>query len=281
MADQRPIWRGHLRLALVSCSVAMYSAHRDSGSLHFHMINPKTGHRIRMVTQDSETGKDLERSGLVKGYEYKKGEYLTLSEDDFDSARVDSSSTMTINKFVDASSIDPIWFDASYFLAADGDAGLDVYKVLWKAIGEAGKAALSRIVIARRERPVAILPMGDGLIVHTLHEERDLNSFKSLFEPMAAVKTDPEMVQLARQLIERQSGHYDPADFEDRYENRLRDLIKAKLDGKGLEPVTESTADSTNVIDLIAALKRSLGSSPAKKALAKKKAPAKTIRARA
>lgn len=182
---------------------------------------------------------------------------------------------MTINKFVDASSIDPIWFEASYFLAADGDLGLDVYKLLWKAIGEAGKSALSRIMIARRERPVAILPMGDGLIAHTLLEERDLNSFKSLFEPMAAVKTDPEMVQLARQLIERQSGHYDPADFEDRYENRLRDLIKAKLDRNGLEPVTESTADATNVIALMAALKRGLDSSPAKKA------PAKTNRARA
>src|SRR4051795_9988693 len=110
---QRPIWRGHLRLALVTCPVAMFAANHDRGSLHFNLINPKTGNRIRMVTQDAETEEELSRRDLVKGYEYKKDNYVILSEEDFESARVESSSTIRIDKFVDAASIDPVYFDSS------------------------------------------------------------------------------------------------------------------------------------------------------------------------
>ncbi len=159
---QRPIWRGHLRLALVSCPIALYSANHDRGSLHFNLINPKTGNRIKMVTEDAETGDVLSRSDLVKGYEFKKGSYLTIDEEDFESARIESSSTVKIEKFVDAGSIDPVYFDASYYLAPDGDAGQDVYLVLRDAIASTGKIALSRAVIARREHPIAIIPMGKG-----------------------------------------------------------------------------------------------------------------------
>ncbi|MCW3474889.1 non-homologous end joining protein Ku [Limobrevibacterium gyesilva] len=259
MADQRPIWRGHLRLALVSCPVALYSAQHDSGSLHFNLINPKTGNRIRMISQDVETGEELARGDLVKGYEYKKDSYIILTEEDFETARVDSSSTMKIGKFVKAGAIDPIYFDASYYLAADDKSGQDVYKVLWEAIRDTGMAALSRVVIARRERPVAILPLGDGLVAHTLHEQRDLNSPKALFEDMAGVGTDPEMIKLATQLIDRQAGKYDPADFEDRYETRLRGLIDARLKGEGIEAIEEDEDGGSNVIDLMTTLKRSLG----------------------
>jgi DNA end-binding protein Ku len=122
----RPIWRGHLRLALVTCPVALYSANHDRGSLHFNLINPKTGNRIKMITQDSETEDELSRKDLVKGYEYKKDHYLTLTEDDFESARVESSSTIKVDKFVKVSSIDPVYFDASYYMGPDGDAGKDV-----------------------------------------------------------------------------------------------------------------------------------------------------------
>ena len=157
---QRPIWRGHLRLALVSCPVALYSANHDRGSLHFNLINPKTGNRIRMVTQDAETGDTLSRGDLVKGYEFKKNSYLIVDDEDFESARIESSTTVKIDTFVDAASIDPIYLDASYYVAPDGDAGQDVYLVLRDAIAAAGKIALSRCVIARREHPIAIMPMG-------------------------------------------------------------------------------------------------------------------------
>ncbi len=272
---QRPIWRGHLRLALVSCPIALYSANHDRGSLHFNLINPKTGNRIRMVTQDAETGDPVSRGDLVKGYEFKKDTYLIMNDEDFEAARIESSTTVKIEKFVDASSIDPIYFDASYYVAPDGNAGEDVYVVLRDAIAGTGKVALARVVIARREHPVALMPMGKGLVMHTLHEERELNDYASLFDDLPASKPDPDMVQLATQLIDRQTGSYDPADVEDRYEARLRAVIDAKLKGEGIEPEDEEEPDRSNVVDLMAALRKSLGQSEDKPAPAKKPAAEK------
>jgi DNA end-binding protein Ku len=254
---QRPIWRGQLRLALVSCPVALYAAHHDRGSLHFNLINPATGHRIRMISEDAETGEPVARRDLVKGYEFKKDHYLIMSDEDFESARVESSTTLTIDKFVDASSIDPVHYESSYYLAPDGKDGRDVYVVLRDAIGSTGRVALSRVTIAGRERAIAIMPMDPGLIAHTLNEARDLNDAKPLFEDVEGIKSDPEMVKLAKQLIDRQTGKYDPADVEDRYETRLREVIEAKLKGEGIEPVEEEP-DRSNVIDLMAALRQSL-----------------------
>jgi DNA end-binding protein Ku len=260
----RPIWRGHLRLALVSCPVALWNARHDRTAIRFNMINPETGNRIKMVTTDAETGKELERRDLVKGYEFRKNQYLLLTDDDLDSVKVESSSVMTVEKFVDTTSIDPVYFDSSYFLAPDGDAGRDVYAVLREAIAKTGMTALSRVVISQRERTIALRPTGDGLMAHTLYEDRDLNSPKELFDGMAEIKTDPEMVQLATQLIQRQAGKYESADLEDRYESRLRALIDAKLKGEGIDQEADTPAVATsNVVDLMAALKKSLGQLPA------------------
>jgi DNA end-binding protein Ku len=261
---QRPIWRGHLRLALVTCPVALYAANHDRGSLHFHLINPKTGNRIKMITEDAETGTELSRRDLVKGYEYKKDTYVILSEEDFESVRVESSATIKIDKFVDTASIDAIYFDTSYYLAPDGDAGTDVYAVLRDAIAATAKMALARVVIAQRERAIGITPMGKGLVAHTLHEERDLNNPAELFDPLPKSGSDPEMVKLATQLIERQTGKYDPGDIEDRYEARLRDVIEAKLKGERIDTVDEGEPDRSNVIDLMGALRRSLGQDDAR-----------------
>lgn len=148
---QRPIWRGHLRLALVSCPVALYSARHDRNAIRFNMINPATGNRIKMVSLDAGTEKEVARRDTVKGYEFKKDHYVLFSDEDLDSVKVESSSTMTVEKFVDASSIDPIYYDASYYLAPDGKGSEDVYAVLRKAVEQTGKVALTRIVIAQRE----------------------------------------------------------------------------------------------------------------------------------
>lgn len=278
----RPIWRGHLRLALVSCPVALYNARHDRTSIQFNLINPETGNRIRMITQDAETGKELERRNLVKGYEFRKNQYLLLTDDDFDSVKVESSSVMTVEKFVDADSIDPVYYDAAYNLAPDGDAGRDVYAVLREAIDKTGKVALSRVVISQRERTVALRPVDGGLMAHTLYEEQDLNSGKELFEGLDRIKVDPEMVQLATQLVQRQAGKYEASDLEDRYETRLKALIDAKLKGEGIEAEEEPQVQASNVVDLMAALKKSLGQEPEKAApAARKKAPAKRSAAQA
>jgi DNA end-binding protein Ku len=276
---QRPIWRGHLRLALVSCPVALYSAHHDRGALRFNQINPATGNRIRLLSVDAETGAEVARRDLVKGYEFKKNRYLLLRDEDIDSVRVPSSTTMTVEKFVPASTLDPIYFDASYYLVPDGEAGEDVYAVLRDAIVASGTVALTHVVVARRERVVSIMPMGEGLVAHTLHEERDLNSAGEVFDRIPKTKSDPEMVKLATQLIARQTGVYDPKDVEDRYETRLRALIAAKLKGEGLAAEDETEPESGNVIDLMAALKKSLGQRPERAGTpAAEASPAKSAR---
>jgi DNA end-binding protein Ku len=117
----RPVWRGHLRLALVSCPIALYTVHRARGDLHFHLINPKTGNHVRMITLDAETDEELSRSDLVRGYEFEKNRYVVLDKEDFEKARIESSSVLTVDKFVDADKIPPIYFDSSYYLAPDGE----------------------------------------------------------------------------------------------------------------------------------------------------------------
>ncbi|HUB48326.1 MAG TPA: Ku protein [Acetobacteraceae bacterium] len=262
----RPIWRGHLRLALVSCPVGLWNAKHERAALKFNLINPKTGHRIRMVTLDAETNEEVQRRDLVKGYEFRKDQYLLLTDQDFDSVKVESSSVMNIEKFVEVGSIDPIYYSSSYYLAPDGDAGRDVYAVLHQAIAETGCVALARVVIGQRERTIAVRAMDGGLVAHTLDEQRDINDARSIFGDAAAIKTDPEMVQLAKQLIDRQTTTYDPADLEDQYEGRLRALIDAKLKGEGINVSEPVQPDRSNVIDLMAALKNSLGKTDAKPA---------------
>jgi DNA end-binding protein Ku len=269
----RPIWRGYLRLALVSCPVALWNARHDRSAVRFNMINPETGNRIKMVTTDAETGKELERRDLVKGFEFRKNEYLLLTDDDLNSVKVESSAVMTVEKFVDSASIDLVYYDSSYFLAPDGKAGRDVYAVLREAIAKIGndRHFPGRDFPARANHCSA----SNGRWPHgsTLHEDRDLNSPKELFDGMAEIKTDPEMVQLATQLVQRQVGKYESADLEDRYETRLRAIIDAKLKGEGIDTEADVPVEATsNVVDLMAALKNSLSQSSAADAPKGKKA---------
>ncbi len=288
MAEQRPIWRGQLRLALVSCPVALYAAHHERANLHFHFINPQTGHRVKMITLDAGNEHPVKRGDLARGYEYKKDHFLILSDEDFESVKVESSTTLKIDKFVETKDVDPVYFDTSYYVAPDGEGDQDVYVVLRDAIARTGRMALSRLVIGRRERAVGILPMGKGLVLHTLFEARDLNASDRLFADVPSAKPDKEMVDLAALLIDRQTAAYEPVDTEDKYESRLRSLIEAKIAGQEIEEEDEAPEDRSNVVDLMAALKKSLGGGEAKpdakaeaKPAAKPKAAAKKPAAKA
>jgi len=269
----RPIWRGHLRLALVTCPVALYTAKHERNAIRFNFINPKTGHRIRTVMLDADTDEEVSRRDLVRGYEFQKDQYLLLTDDDLASVKVESSSTMNVEKFVDAGSIDPIYYDTAYYLAPDGEVGRDVYFVLREAILQTGEVALSRVVISQRERTIALRPYGDGIAAHTLNEQQDLNDTRQLFDGEPR-ELDEELVTLAAELIRRQTSPYQPSDIEDRYERRMREMIQAKLKGEGITPEAVTPAPS-NVIDLMSALKRSLAAgteAPAAAVQASKKA---------
>jgi len=243
----RPIWRGHLRLALVTCPVALYTAKHKRNAIRFNFINPKTGHRIRTVMLDADTDEEVSRRDLVRGYEFQKDQYLLLTDDDLASVKVESSSTMNVEKFVDGGSIDPVYYDAAYYLAPDGEVGRDVYFVLREAIRRTGEVGLSRVVISQRERTIPLRPYLDGIAAHTLSEQQDLNDARQLFDG-GAIKVDEAMVKLAAELIRRQTSPYQPSDIEDRYERHMRE---------GITPETVEPAQS-NVIDLMSALKRSL-----------------------
>jgi DNA end-binding protein Ku len=271
---ERPVWRGHLRLALVSCPVALHPAHAAHNELHFHFVNPDTGNRVRMVTLDAQTDQELSRRDLQRGFEFRKDHYLVLTDDDFESVRIESSEVLNVEKFVPNDAIDPLYFDTAYYLVPDGDAGQDVYVVLREAIARTRRLALSRVVIARRERTVAIRPLGRGLVAHTLHDASEVHDPDELFAQVPPLRPEASMVQLAVQLVDRQTGKFAPADMQDRYAARLRALIEAKLKGEGLSADPEPVSQGDNVIDLMAALKRSLGAD-AKPAA--KKAPAKKV----
>ena len=253
---QRPIWEGHLRLSLVACPVSLYTATSVAGDVHFHLINPATGNRVRTQTVDPETG-EVDRKSLVRGFEIEKDRYLLLTNEEIKSVRLESTGTIDIERFVDGSEIDRIWWNDPYFLAPDGKAGLDAYIVIRDAMRQSGKVALGRVVIGTRERLVAIEPRGEGMLVTTLRSHDEVRDPAQLFEVVPNRKPDPRMIAIAEQIIGQQAGPFDPAGFNDRYEDALRTLIRDKQAG-GDGGVTAAPPIENNVIDLMEALRRSL-----------------------
>jgi DNA end-binding protein Ku len=286
---QRPIWEGHLRLSLVACPVSLYTATSSAGDIHFHLINPDTGNRIRTQTVDPETG-EVDRKNLVRGFEIEKDHYLLLTNEEIKSVRLESTETIDIERFVDSAEIDRIWWNDPYYLAPDGKAGLDAYVVIRDAMRKSGKVALGRVVIGTRERLVAIEPRDTGMLVTTLRTHDEIRDAAPLFSSIPDRKPDARMIAIAEQIIDQQVGPFDPSEFNDRYEDALRALIKDKQDG-GDGGVTAAPPREDNVIDLMEALRRSLEKSggsgtpaksspkPAAKAAARSQAKAPAAKA--
>lgn len=273
----RPTWQGHLRLSLVTCPVALYTATQASGEVHFNLLHKDTHNRIRMIPTDPEKG-PVERKDLVKGFEYEKDSYIVVTQDEIDAVRLESTRTIDIERFVDAADIDRLYWDNPYYLVPDGKLALDAFSVIRDAMGKTKKVALARLVMHQRERLLGIEPRGKGLIAWSLRSNQEVRDVGDYFDDIPAHKGDKEMVAIAEKIIEQKQGPFDPSKFNDRYEDALRDLIAEKKKGKGRTVKAEEPED-TNVVDLMAALKKSLeakggaAKAPAKKAAAK--APAK------
>jgi DNA end-binding protein Ku len=251
----RPLWQGQLRLSLVSCPVALFGATTKSGDISFHLLNPETNNRIRMVPTDPDTG-PVERADLVKGYEISKNKYVVLSNEELGAVKLETTRTIDIERFVDEKEIDRLYWNDPYYLMPNDDSGVEAYTVIREALSEAGRIALGRVVMHTRERMVALEPRDKGIIVYTLRMGDEVIPSKDAFADIPATRPDKQMIQIARKIIEQREGDFEPDKFEDRYENALRDLIRRKQKGEKL--VTAEPVEEDNVIDLMAALKKSL-----------------------
>jgi DNA end-binding protein Ku len=257
----------------VSCPVALYSATSSRGDVHFHLINPKTNNRIRMIATDPDTG-PIDRDELAKGYEFEKGRYILLTDEEIRSVRLESTKVIDIDRFVPVDEIDRLYWNDPYFLLPDGKVAVEAYSVIREAMNKAGQIALGRVVMSTRERMLALEPRGKGILAYTLRAEDDVEDADAAFKDIPAVKADPDMVAIALKIIEQKEGDFDPGAFVDRYEEALKALIAEKE--KGEKPVEAEPPDDTNVVDLMAALKASLRQSGPKNAKpsSREKAPA-------
>ena len=272
-----PTWQGHLKLSLVTCPVALYTATNSAGDVHFNLINPKTNNRIKMITTDPDTG-PIERSELVKGYEVSKGEYILLTNDEINSVKLESTKTIEIERFVPGDEIDRLYWDNPYFLAPDGKLAQEAFGVIRTAMEKSGQIALGRVVIGTRERILALEPRDKGILAYTIRTDAEVRKPDEIFGGISDRAADPAMISIAEKIIEQQEGTFDPSQFVDRYEEALKALIEDKK--KGHKPAKVAEPDDTNVVDLMSALRASLGAKDkgAAKPAAKEKptkAPAK------
>ena len=252
----RANWKGYLRLSLVSCPIALYPASSLSEKVSFNRLNRRTGNRLKQQNVDSETGEVVPREDTGRGYEVAKGQYLIVEDEELDAVQIESNRTIDIDQFVPKTEIDERFIDSPYYLSPDG---------------QVGEEALGRVVLTRREHVIALEPKGRGLLGLTLRYPYEVRDEASYFEDIPDLKLPKEMLDLATHIVNTKSGHFDPSQFQDRYENALIDLLKKKEAGEKIEPAREAAAP--RVVNLMDALRASIDAE-------KKKAPAPSTEAR-
>jgi DNA end-binding protein Ku len=268
----RPTWQGHLRLSLVTCPVALYTATSPAGEVHFNLLHKDTHNRIKMITTDPDLG-PVPRSDLVKGFEVSKGEYIVITPEEIESVRLESTRTLDIERFVDASEIDRLYWNDPYYLVPDGKMAAEAFAVIREAMASQDRIALGRVVLHQRERLMAVEPRDEGMVAYSLRSYQEVRKPETYFDAIPDVKPDPKMVSIAEKIIEQLEGEFDPSTFNDRYEDALRALIERKQKGRG--PVKVAEPEDTNVVDLMEALRKSLGEGGGRRKAPAKRAPAK------
>ncbi len=251
----RASWKGYLKLSLVSCPVRLYNATSSSEKIAFNLLHKDTHNRVAMKPVDPELGQ-VERSDLVKGYQYEKNQYVIIDEEDFEKVRIETTETINIEAFVDHDDVDPIYNDSPYYLAPDGPMAEETFAVLREAMTKMGKTAIAKVVLTNRERLVSISPRDKGMLLQTLRTGQEVRSASAYFEDIHSDGVDKEMLELAEKLIEQKTRDFSPAEFVDRYEVGLMEIIKAKI--KGETPVVAAAPERGKVINLMDALKKSL-----------------------
>jgi DNA end-binding protein Ku len=263
----RANWKGFLRLSLVTCPVALYPATSDSEKISFNQINKNTGHRIRYVRVDAETGEEVANEDIIKGYEVDKDTYLEVTKDELENIALESTRTIEIDEFVKREDIDPRYLIRPYYLRPDGKVGHDAFAVIRETISNMNMVAIGRVVLTTREHIIALEPLGKGLVATLLRYPYEVRNEAEYFDEIEDVKLTKDMLDLARHIVNSKASNFDPDKFEDNYETALIDLINKKRNGQAITPRARPAAG--NVVNLMDALRASIGqeqgSKPAKK----------------
>jgi DNA end-binding protein Ku len=250
-------WKGYLKLSLVTCAVELFNATTYAEKVSFHIINRKTGNTVKRQYVDAGTGKPVEEEDQVKGYEMGDDEYLLVEEDEIESVEIESNHTLNLDGFVQKSEIDPIYLDSPYYLAPADEVSEEAFAVIREALAAKKMAGMARIVLYRRERPVVIEARDRGMLMTTLRFGKLVRKPEEVFGDIEKVETDKEMIDLASDIIDGKKTKFDPSKFEDRYEDALLKLVKAKQAGRK-PPVARPAKRPSNVINLFDALKKSV-----------------------
>jgi DNA end-binding protein Ku len=256
MSMPRPSWKGYLKLSLVSCAVALYTATSSSERVSFNTLNRKTGNRLKQNMVDAASGEPVETADRVKGYQVSKGQYVLIEDTDLEALKIDSSKMIEIETFVPQAEIDPIYLDSPYFLAPDEKIAEEAFAVIRDAMVRKKMVGIGRVVLSRRERMLMLQPRGNGMLATTLRYPYEVRQDAEYFAGITDRKLAPQMVDIAQELIARNAGHFEPDAFTDRYEEALVGMLTAKQAGQSF--AVPETPEPGNVVDIMDALKRSL-----------------------
>ncbi|MER9871874.1 Ku protein [Mesorhizobium sp. M0195] len=276
----RPAWRGYLKLSLVTCAVELTNVVTQAEKVSFRVLNRKTGNTVKRVYVDSANGKPLDEGDEIKGHEIGDGDFVQIEEEEIEAVQIESSHTMSLDGFIEKSSIQQIYLDTPYYVTPADEVSEEAFAVIRDAMAAKKTAGLARIVLYRRERPVVIEPLGKGLLLTTLRYGDTVRRPEMVFGDIKPVKTDAEMIRLAEHIVDEKQAKFDPSEFEDKYENALIELVRAKKAGRKA-PKTKAEPRPSNVVNLFDALKKSLSSeagAPAKGGRPAKGAKSKAAR---
>ena len=252
----RAYWKGYLKLSLVSCPIAVFPATSEREKISFHQLNKKTGNRIKYRKVDADTGDEVEPDEIIKGYEVGKGEYLELDPEELEAIAIESKRVIDIDEFVPKKEIDELYLNNPYYILPDGEVGQQAFAVIREAINKEGMVAVGKVVFTSREHIIALEPRGKGMMGITLRYPYEVRKEEEYFDAIPDEKVPKDMLELATHIVETKKGHFDPATFEDRYEDALKDLLKKKQSGEQIEAPRERAP--AKVINLMDALRRSV-----------------------
>lgn len=255
MATHRAQWKGTLKIGALNCAVALYTAASASERIGFHVLNMRTGNRLMREFIDSDTGEVVERDQQVKGFETGNGDYIMLDPEEIAAVVPDSDKILEAEAFIPCDEIDDVYFDKPYYLAPVDDADHDAFLSIRDALSKTGTAAIARTVIFRRIRTVLIRAHGKGMSAITLNFDYEVQSSKEAFKDIEKIQIEAEMLDLAKHIINIKRGDFDPAEFDDRYEDALAALLKAKAEGK--KPPKPKPIKVSRPSDLLNALRES------------------------